>query len=485
LTVYLVGAGPGDPGLITVRGAELLRRADVVAYDRLIDMSLLDLAPAAAERIDVGKSPGGPIAQEEINRLLVERGRAGLEVVRLKGGDPFVLGRGGEEAAALQEAGVPFEVVPGITSAVAVPAYAGIPVTHRGLSTSFTVVTGHSRHAPDRDIDWDALARAGGTLVVLMGVAHRAEIAARLTAGGLPGDTPVAAVRWGTFPSQRTVRSTLEALPELVLEPPVILVIGKVAGLDLRWFEDRALLGRRIVVCRARPQASELVDRLRRLGAETVEVPVIEIAEPADGGAALAAAATRVGDHDWVAFTSVNAVDRFFAHLRDARDLGGVRVAAIGPGTAAALRSHGVVADLTPATSVAESLVDALRPLRGQGRAHILLPQAADARPVLADGLRQAGWTVSAVEAYRTTPATPPPERLEAAAKADAIAFTSSSTVDNYLAAAGPSAVPPAVVCIGPITAATARSRGLTVTAEAAEHNLDGLVAAVVGSLRA
>jgi uroporphyrinogen III methyltransferase/synthase len=480
VTVYLVGAGPGDPGLLTVRAAEVLARADVVVHDRLAEPSLLGLAPAAAERIDVGKAPGGPIDQSSINDLLVERGRAGLEVVRLKGGDPFVFGRGGEEAAVLLAAGVPFEVVPGVTSAVAVPAYAGIPVTHRGLSTSFTVVTGHSRHATDTDVDWQALARAGGTLVVLMGVAHRGELAARLIDAGVGPDTPVAAIRWGTRPAQQTVRTTLDRLGDVVLEPPVTMVIGPVAALDLRWFEDRPLLGRRVVVCRARDQASVLVERLRELGAEAVEVPTIEIVGAADGGAALAAAATTVGDHDWVAFTSANAVDRFFAHLRDARDLGGVRVAAVGPGTAAALGSRGVVADVVPETSVAEALAEAI----GPGGGSVLVPQAAAARPALADGLRARGWSVTTVEAYRTVPGAPPPDLLATAAKADAIAFTSSSTVESYLDAAGLDAVPPAVVCIGPVTAATARRRGLAVAAEADPHTLDGLVAAVAAVLR-
>ncbi|MDQ6927525.1 MAG: uroporphyrinogen-III C-methyltransferase, partial [Actinomycetota bacterium] len=228
-----MGAGPGDPGLLTVRGAEALRSADVVVHDRLSEISLLDLAPELAERIDVGKSPGAPIAQESINQLLVDRGRAGLSVVRLKGGDPFVFGRGGEEAEALLAAGVAFEVVPGITSAVAVPAYAGIPLTHRGLSTSFTVVTGHSRHSIDADIDWGAVANAGGTIVVLMGVAHRAEITSRLLGAGLAADVPVAAIRWGTRPDQLTVRTTLARLPEIELEPPVTIVIGPVAALDL------------------------------------------------------------------------------------------------------------------------------------------------------------------------------------------------------------------------------------------------------------
>ncbi len=477
MTVYLVGAGPGDPGLLTRRGAELLARADVVVHDRLSEISLLDLAPAGAERVDVGKSPGAPVAQEEINALLVDRGLRGQCVVRLKGGDPFVFGRGGEEAQALAAAGVPFEVVPGISAAVAVPAYAGIPVTHRALSTSFTVVTGHSRHAVDDDVDWDALARAADTIVVLMGVAHRAEIAARLQAGGLPASTPVAAVRWGTRPGQRTVRTTLGELGEVTLEPPVTIVIGKVAGLDLRWFEGRPLFGRRVVVTRARAQASNLVEKLQALGAETVELPTIEIAEPADGGEALRAAAPAA--YDWVAFTSVNAVERTFAGLRDARAFGAAQVAAVGPGTAGALAARGVVADLVPPSAVAEALVEAFPAGAGQ----VLIPQAAAARPVLAEGLRAKGWRVDVVDAYRTVPAQPTDEALAAAAKADAIAFTSSSTVTSWLALGA--TLPPVVACIGPVTAATASEHGVPVTVVATEHTVDGLVDALVGVLGA
>ena len=489
MTVYLVGAGPGDPGLLTRRGAEVLARADVVVHDRLSEASLLDLASPGAERIDVGKSPGSPVPQEEINALLVERGRRGQEVVRLKGGDPFVFGRGGEEALALAEAGVPFEVVPGVTAAVAVPAYAGIPVTHRGLSTSFTVVTGHSRHAVDNDVDWDALARAADTIVVLMGVAHRAEIAARLQAAGLPAGTPVAAVRWGTRPGQRTVRTTLRGLPDVTLEPPVTMVIGQVAGLDLRWFEGpsgplsgvtgRPLFGRRVVVTRARAQASSLVEKLAALGAETIELPTNEIGDPADGGQALRAAAGRLSTYDWVVLTSVNAVERLFACLRDARAFGAARVAAVGPGTAGALAARGVVADLQPPTAVAEALVESF----AAGPGTVLLPQAAAARPVLADGLRAKGWRVDVAEAYRTVPAAPSPDALAAAAKADAVAFTSSSTVTSFLALAGAGALPPIVACIGPVTAATAAEHNVAVTVVAAEHTVDGLVDALVAGL--
>ncbi|MGH8999681.1 MAG: uroporphyrinogen-III C-methyltransferase [Acidimicrobiia bacterium] len=485
MTVYLVGAGPGDPGLLTVRGAEVLARAEVVVYDRLSVATLLDLAPPSAERVSVGKAPGRPSPpQDEINALLVARGRAGQRVVRLKGGDPFVFARGGEEALALLEAGVPFEVVPGVTSAVAVPAYGGVPLTQRGVSTSFTVVTGHEGAAGgSAPVDWSALARVGGTVVVLMGVATRAEIAAGLLAGGLASDTPATAVTWGTRPEQRTVRTTLGRLAEVPVSSPAVIVIGAVAALDLRWFENRPLFGRRVVVTRSREQSSELVERLRDLGAETVEMPVIEIGDPDDGGAALASAAVRVGEFDWVAFTSANAVSRFFAAVEalgaDARALAGVRTAAIGPGTAAALARMGIRADLMPERFVAESVVDAFP----AGPGHVLLPRAAVARPALPDGLAAKGWTVEVVEAYRTRPAQPSAEALAMAAQADAVLFTSSSTVANYLEAAGELPPPPTVACIGPVTARTARHRGLNVGVVAAEHTLDGLVAALVDEI--
>jgi len=481
MTVYLVGAGPGDPGLLTVRGAEVLRCADVVVYDRLSVSSLLDLAPARAERISVGKAPGHPsMKQEDINSLLVERGLAGKEVVRLKGGDPFVFARGGEEAAALRAAGVAFEVVPGITSAVAVPAYAGVPVTYRGLSTSFTVVTGHEDPWAATETDWDAVARVGGTIVILMGVATRAAIAERLMAGGLPADSPVAAVRWGTRPEQRTVRTTLGQLGSVELEAPVTMVVGAVAELDLRWFEDRPLFGKRVVVTRAREQASELAARLGALGAETVEVPAIEVGPPDDGGVALRAAAASVRTFDFVAFTSANAVQRFCAELTDARAFGDVRVAAIGPGTAAALGQFGVVADVIPGEYIAEAVAEAFPD--GPGR--VLLPRAAVARDALPDELRRKGWDVEVVEAYRTRPAVPDAAALGEVHNADAITFTSSSTVTNYLAVAGLDGVPPLVVCIGPVTAQTARTAGIHVDAVADVHTVDGLVQALVQALR-
>lgn len=482
MTVFLVGAGPGDPGLLTVRGAEVLGGADVVVYDRLAESSLLDLAPAHAERIDVGKSPGGPVDQDGINALLVDRGRSGAQVVRLKGGDPFVFGRGGEEAQALAAAGVVFEVVPGVTSAVAAPAYAGVPLTHRGLATSCTFVTGHSRQEPDVETDWEGLARSGGTLVVMMGVAHRAEVAARLMAGGRAGTTPVAAVTWGTRPDQVTVRTTLAGLAAAPLEPPAVIVIGDVAGLDLAWFERRPLFGRRVVVTRTREQAPALARRLRDRGAEPVEVPTIAVVDAADGGAALREAAGRLATYDWIVFTSANAVDRLMPLLRDARALGRARVAAIGPGTADALVRWRVAADLLPERAVAESLLAALPPPAAYG-GRLLLPRAAVAREVLPDGLRAVGWDVDVVEAYRTVPV-PVPEALAARATgADAICFTSASSVAGWIAAADPVVTPPVVACIGPVTAAAARHAGLTVGVVAATQTIDGLVAALEAAL--
>jgi uroporphyrinogen III methyltransferase/synthase len=488
VTVYLVGAGPGDPGLLTLRGAEVLGRADVVVYDRLSVSSLLDLAPGTAERISVGKARGrATMPQHEINALLVERGRAGQEVVRLKGGDPFVFARGGEEAAALLAAGVPFEVVPGVTSALAAPAFAGVPVTHRGMATSFTVVTGHEDPWAAKDTDWDAVARVGGTIVVLMGVATRAAIAERLIEGGLAPDTPVTAVRWGTRPEQESVRTSLAGLGTVALDAPATIVIGAVAGLDLRWFEARPLFGRRVVVTRAREQASDLVAGLRAVGADTIELPVINVTEAEDGGKALRAAAARLHEYEWVVLTSANGAERLCRELRDARAFGAARVAAIGPGTAAVLRRWGVAADLVPDRFVAEALLEAFPPgpAGPRGRKHgdgsVLLARAAVARDVLPDGLRDKGWTVDVVEAYRTERVPVSDELRERASTADAVTFTSSSTVTNYLEVVGREAVPPVVACIGPITAGTAREHGLRVDVEAAEHTVGGLVDALVG----
>jgi uroporphyrinogen III methyltransferase / synthase len=484
VTVYLVGAGPGDPGLLTVRGAEVLRVADVVVHDRLADASLLDLAPARARRIDVGKAPGGPVQQDQINEVLIAEGGAGRTVVRLKGGDPFVFGRGGEEALALRAAGVPFEVVPGITSAIAVPAYAGVPVTHRGLSTSFTVVTGHSRHAVDRETNWQALAQAGDTIVVLMGVAHRDLIATRLIEGGLAVDTPVVAVHWGTRPEQRTTRIRLDELGATSLETPVTIVIGAVAGLDLAWFEQRPLFGRKVVVTRARSQSPGLVQRLLALGARPVEIPTIRIEPPGDGGAALDAGVDglRSGRYEWLVFTSANAVSALLERIEDVRALAGAKIAAVGPGTADALASYRLVPDLVPERQLAAGLVEAF-PDPPEPGMEVLFPRAAAGRDVLPDGLRASGWVVDVVEAYQTVPVDAGDDLKAAAAAADAVCFTSSSTVTGFVEACGAGAVPGVVVCIGPVTADTARAEGLHVDAVAEQHTLDGLIEALVQAL--
>jgi uroporphyrinogen III methyltransferase/synthase len=484
MTVYLVGAGPGDPGLLTYRGAMLLREADVVVYDRLASPFLLTLVPDGAELIAAGKSPGDvDLTQDETNALLVEKGRTARCVVRLKGGDPFVFGRGGEEAEALAAAGIPFEVVPGITSAIGAAAYAGIPVTHRGLSTHFTVVTGHEDPAKGRtDVDWAALARAGGTLVILMGAGRIGEIARRLVEGGLAPETPVAAVRNGTRPDQTTIRATLATVADAGIRAPSAIVVGAVAGLDLAWFERRPLFGRTVVVTRAREQASALTARLEDLGAEVLELPAIEIA-PVDF------AVPDLARFEWLVFTSANGVRAFFddgltpAGL-DARALAGVRIAAIGPGTDRALGRHGLRADLVPERFVAESLLEAF-PAPGAPGARVLLARADVARDVLPEGLAERGYDVEILPVYRTRPATPDPALLARVREGrfDAVTFTSSSTVDNFCAQVDPRPEPfPLVVSIGPVTSATAVAHGLRVDHEAEQHTIDGLVATLLAA---
>ncbi|HKA92311.1 MAG TPA: uroporphyrinogen-III C-methyltransferase, partial [Acidimicrobiia bacterium] len=448
---------------------------------------LLDLAPAGAERVYAGKAPGGnEMSQDEINALLVERGQDGQAVVRLKGGDPFVFGRGGEEAEALSAAGVPFEVVPGITSAIGAPAYAGIPVTHRGASTHVTVVTGHEDPAKGSgDVDWDALAKAGGTLVILMGAGRIGEIADRLVAGGLAPDTPVAAVRNGTRADQRSVRATLATVADAGVQAPAAIVVGEVARLDLTWFESRPLFGRSVVVTRAREQASELRRRLEALGAEVVELPAIAI-EP------VAFDLPDLARYRWLVFTSANGVAAFFdrglapAGL-DARALAGIRVAAIGPGTAAALAGRGLQADLVPERFVAEALLEAFPPPT-TGDERVLVARAAQARDVLPAGLAERGYAADVLPVYRTVTASPDPAVLERVrgGGVDALTFTSSSTVTNLCDLVGDAPTPqPLVVSIGPITSKTVMERGLRVDVEATEHTIDGLVDALLNAFRA
>ncbi len=504
MTVYLVGAGPGDPGLLTRRGAMLLARADVVLHDRLVSPAVLDLVPSAATLIDVGKEPdapaGGAGRQDEIARLLVEHGRRSDVVVRLKGGDPFLFGRGGEEIEVLARAGIPWEVVPGVTSAFGVPAAAGIPVTQRGLASSVTVVTGRvgepgSDHASDGGPDWESLARAGGTLVILMGMSTRRAIADALVRGGKSPDTPVAVVARGTTPSERVARTTLAGLAEVDLAPPAVIVVGPVAALEWSAAATPAapgpLAGRTVVVTRSGPRARGLLDAVERAGATALELPLTRQVEPSDGGAALRAAAASVRDNRWVVLTSVNAVERFMAELRDARSLGPVLVAAVGPATADALRMAGVEPDLVPAEHSARGLVeefpgaDERRDGDGAGR-RVLFPCADIAPDTIVDGLGGAGWDVRRVEAYRTVArSSPPPEMLALVAAADAVAFTAASSLAAYLALRTPEGapvpVPAHVVCIGPTTAAAARAAGLAGVHEAWGASAEGIVAELIG----
>jgi uroporphyrinogen III methyltransferase/synthase len=486
VTVYLVGAGPGDPGLLTRRGAELLGRADVVLFDRLVDRSLLDLAPAEALRIDVGKRPGQPRHQDEVNALILEHARRGSTVVRLKGGDPFVFGRGGEEAEVLLSAGIAFEVVPGVTSAFAAPASAGVPVTHRGMSSSVTVVSGHvGDPAAPGAVDWASLARAGGTIVILMGMAARAEIARRLVEGGRAADTPVLVVHRGTASAETSARTTLAGLADVDLGPPCTIVVGPVAALDLRSAARGPLAGLRVVVTRPRAQASELVSALADAGAAVIELPVIAIADPSDRGRALEAAAARADSFDWVVFTSSNAVERFVGCLRDGRALGGARLAAVGAVTARALAAYRLVADLVPDDETAEGLVDSMpdAPSGGSRPGRVLFPRAMEAREALAPGLRRKGWEVTEVDAYRTVPAGAAEgigeDELTAASGSDVITFTSPSSVTHYAELAGGRPQPRVVACIGPVTADAARAAGFRVDVVAAEHSVRGLVAAL------
>jgi uroporphyrinogen III methyltransferase/synthase len=501
MTVYLVGAGPGDPGLLTRRGAKLLGRADVVLYDRLVSPALLDLAPATAELIDVGKRPDAPPAagaggrrsqderQEAIARLLVEHGRRAGVVVRLKGGDPFLFGRGGEEVEALAAAGIPFEVVPGVTSAFAAPAVAGIPVTQRGVASSVTVVTGRVGGADDAEgaeaPDWEALARTGGTLVILMGMSTRAAIAAALIAGGRAPDTPAAVIARATTAAQRVAHTTLAGLAAVELESPAVIVVGPVAALahdSSARVGAGALSGRTVVVTRAGTRAGGLVAALERLGASTVELRLTRQVEAADGGAALRAAASKVTDYRWVVFTSVNAVDRFVAELRDARAFGPASVAAVGGATADALRAEGIEPDLVPAEHSARGLVESFPPADAEGARRVLFPCADIAPDTIDIGLAESGWQVERVEAYRTVPAAAPePELLPRVARADALVLTATSSVKAFVALRTPDgdavAAPPHVVCIGPTTAEAARGAGLAGVHEAWGASTEGIVA--------
>ncbi|MBI4339357.1 MAG: uroporphyrinogen-III C-methyltransferase [Chloroflexi bacterium] len=502
-TVYLVGAGPGDPGLLTLRGQELLAQADVVVYDRLVDERLLRFVRPDAEVTYAGKWPRRTSnTQEDINPHLVEYAREGNSVVRLKGGDPFVFGRGGEEAIALYEAGIPFEVVPGITSAIAVPAYAGIPVTHRGIAASFTVVSGSEDPGkPESQIDWPSVAANPATLIVLMGWESLPNVVEALLAHGKPPDTPAALVQWGTRPGQRTVVGALADILErgkaAGLEPPVAAVFGDVVALrqQVAWYDSRPLFSKRVLVTRARTQASALVDLLGQEGAEAVELPAIEV-RPLEDDTPLRAAARGLASYQWAVFTSANGVEAFWKAVQgeglDARAFGGVKLAAIGPATAEALARRGLCADLVPGEHVGEAVVEALQGVVSPGM-RVLVPRAEGSRPALVSGLAALGAHVTEVAAYGTvkpgdanvgaTHASPLPglEMLRDG-QIDAVTFASSSTVRNLVQILGGDVSPlqkPAIACIGPITAQTARELGLRVDIQASEYTIPGLVEAL------
>lgn len=498
--VYLVGAGPGDPGLLTLKGARCLAACDTVVYDFLANPELLSMAPAQAERIYVGKKGGDhTMGQDGINQLLVDLATAGKTVCRLKGGDPFVFGRGGEEASALAQAGLAFEVVPGITSAIAAPAYAGIPVTDRRATTEVAFVTGHEDPGKAAStINWSALAGIG-TLVFLMGVKNLPHICGQLIKNGRDPATPAAAVRWGTTPQQETVTGTLETLPKLVkqagLKPPAITVVGQVVELrqELAWFEKLPLFGKRVLVTRAREQASRLSLGLRRLGATVIEIPTIAIQPPEDPQP-LATAIEILDDFHWLIFTSPNGVKAFFEALDtaelDARALGQVKLAAIGPATAAALTGHGLRADVTARTFQAEGLLEALEG-HGLTGMRILLPRAAEAREVLPETLASWGNLVQVVPAYQSVAPEGAAEKLAEALDQglDAITFTASSTVTNMmnllpadkrktLARASQSGEI-IIAAIGPITADTAREYGLKVTVQPGKFTIPDFISAI------
>jgi uroporphyrinogen III methyltransferase/synthase len=483
MTVYLVGAGPGDPGLLTARALELIACADVIVHDRLIPETALDGARPDAERIYVGKEGGGPsVTQEQIGGLLLEHGAAGRRVVRLKGGDPFVFGRGGEEAELLREAQIPFEVVPGITAGVAAAAYAGIPVTHRDAASAVAFVTGHED--PDKDesaLDWAALAAFPGTLVFYMGVRRLPAISEQLRAAGRPASEPAAVIERGTLPGQRVVSGTLETIAQIAAEAgiraPAISLFGPVAGLrrNLAWREARPLHGQTIAVTRARAQSSGLAARLRELGAEVVEAPAIRIRS-------LRAELPDLARYDLICLTSPNGVELLFEQLaatgRDARALAGARVAAIGPGTARALSERGIIADVVPERFVAEGLVEALADVPVS---RALVARAAQARDVLPDALRARGAEVDVLALYETVAEPLSDEQRRAVAAADYVTFTSSSTVRFLFEQAGDTlAGPTRLVSIGPVTSDTLRELGREPDVEAERHDIDGLVAALV-----
>jgi len=491
--VYLVGAGPGDLGLVTLRAKECIERADVIVYDHLANPEMLSWAREEAEIIYAGKKAGEhALSQAEINKLLVEKAHAGKEIVRLKGGDPFVFGRGAEEAKAIVDAGLAFEIVPGITSAIAGPAYAGIPVTHRAENSHVTFFTGHEAPSKTKSaIDYAALSKLGGTQVMLMGVEKIEAVAREMMANGVRGDLPVALVRWATTGRQETLTGTLENIAKRVaetgFEAPAVAVFGDVVTLrkDLNWYERRPLSGKRIVVTRTRKQAGALTAQLRALGADVFELPTIRIEPPTD----LREFAELVQDahqYDWIVFTSPNGVDAFFEIFYklydDAREIGGAKIAAIGPATAQRVRNFRLHVDLQPEEFVAEAVVRQFQKQGGVENLRILLARAEKARDVLPKELSKLGAIVDEAFAYRTVPETRDitgARRRFLEEGADLIMFTSSSTVENFLDLGLPWPKGMQVASIGPLTSKTASDRGLKIDIEARRHDIDGLVEAI------
>jgi uroporphyrinogen III methyltransferase/synthase len=499
--VYLVGAGPGDPGLLTVRGRELLASCDIIATDALANPAIVSAARAVNPRVaifEVGKRGGSAdsASQDAINALLVKLGREGKRVVRLKGGDPFVFGRGSEEAQALAAAGVAFEIVPGVTAGIAAPAYAGIPVTHRGVATSVTFVTGHEDPAkPDIQTDWAALARAGGTIVLYMGVKSLPRVAAALVAGGLSPDTPSAAVQWGTYARQRSVVATIATLADAIaragLDAPVITIVGAVVDLraEIAWFDRLPLFGRRVVVTRATAQVGILRDTLATLGADVLELPALRV-EPMDP-APLREALERPDIYRWIVLTSQNAVTLVWDALRaagqDARSLAGVRIACVGKSTSDALLARGLAADVVPSRFVAEAVLETLAKREDVRGARVLYVAAEGARDVLPDGLRALGCTVDVVRAYRTVSDGAGAEGLRAALESgavDAVTFASASAVRGFIDAVGEQLARRApAVSIGPVTSEAVRAAGIPLAGESSEATIPALVTTVVASL--
>lgn len=494
--VYLVGAGPGDPKLITVKGAECIAKAEVLVYDRLASRRLLTLANPECEMIYVGKSPDRhTLRQEEINEVLVKKGLEGKIVTRLKGGDPFVFGRGGEEAEALLNAGISFEIVPGVTSAISVPAYAGIPVTHRDLTSSFAVITGHEDPNKNNSaIAWEHLATSHGTLIFLMGMENLSLIANKLIENGREKTTPVALIQWGTRPEQRTLVGELQNIAERAVEEefsnPSIIIVGEVVSLreKIQWFEKKALFGQRIVVTRARHQASVLSQAIEDLGGEPWEFPAIELMPPTDPQK-LVQAVQQLKHFNWLVFTSVNGVEEFFKVLKDqgkdVRDLAGIELVAIGPATQGALENRGLRVSFVPEEYRAEKIIEGLasRVLPGQS---VLLARAEEARDILPESLKALGADVWDVPAYSTIVGQANKEELKSMLRdkmIHAVTFTSSSTVRNFLKLLDDDLSlleGVKIFSIGPITSATARELGLTIHREAERYTINGLVQALV-----